>query len=59
MPNTGRAEIYFITAMMILILIICTVTVYFFIRQYNLEKGKGSKNPKKPAETKAEKEHVE
>lgn len=37
MPGAGRAEIYFITAMMILILIICAVAVYFFFKTYKKE----------------------
>ncbi len=37
MPRYEVAEIYFITAMMILILIISGVAVYFFIRTYKKE----------------------
>lgn len=37
MPGSGAAEIYFIAAMMILILIICGVAVYFFARTYKKE----------------------
>jgi TRAP-type C4-dicarboxylate transport system permease large subunit len=37
MPNVGLAEIYFIAGMMTLILIICTVAVYFFIKTYKKE----------------------
>ncbi len=37
MPGAERAEIYFIAAMMILILIISFVSVYFFVRQYKKE----------------------
>ena len=37
MPNASRAEFYFILAMMILILIICAVTVYFFTITYKKE----------------------
>lgn len=51
MPNAGTAEIYFIAAMMILIMIISVAAIYFFFRQYNLEKkNKLKKNPKKPLE---------
>ncbi len=37
MPGSAAAEIYFIAAMMILILIICGVSVYFFARTYKRE----------------------
>jgi len=37
MPGSGRAEIYFIAAMMFLIIIVCTVTVFFFIKTYKNE----------------------
>jgi uncharacterized protein YpmB len=37
MPGAERAEIYFITAMMILILVVCGASVYFFFRQYKIE----------------------
>ena len=56
MPGSGRAEIYFITSMMILILIICTVALYFFFKTYKkemLEKEarKQEREIKKAAET--------
>lgn len=38
MPNSGTAEIYFIAAMMILILIISAVSVFVFFRTYKKEK---------------------
>ena len=37
MPETGRAELYFIAAMMVLILVICAVAVYFFFKTYKKE----------------------
>lgn len=37
MPGTGRAEIYFIVAMMVLILVISAVAVYFFFKTYKKE----------------------
>lgn len=37
MGNSGNAEFYFITAMMILIVIISTVATYLFFRQYKME----------------------
>jgi hypothetical protein len=38
MPGAERAEIYFIAAMMVLILILSFASVYFFFRQYKKEK---------------------
>ena len=37
MPGSERAEIYFIAAMMVLILIVSFTAVYFFVRQYKKE----------------------
>lgn len=37
MPGGTRAEIYFITAMMILIFIVCGVAIYFFLTTYKRE----------------------
>jgi flagellar basal body-associated protein FliL len=37
MPGAGRAEIYFIAAMMVLILVVCTVAVIFFFKTYRKE----------------------
>jgi preprotein translocase subunit YajC len=37
MPGAERAEIYFIGAMMVLILILSFGAVYFFVRQYKKE----------------------
>ena len=37
MPGSETAEIYFIAAMMVLILIISFASVYFFFRQYKKE----------------------
>jgi len=37
MPGADRAEIIFITAMMILILVLSFSAVYFFVRQYKKE----------------------
>jgi len=39
MPGAERAEIYFIAAMMVLILILSFASVYFFFRQYKREMG--------------------
>jgi positive regulator of sigma E activity len=37
MPGSGRAEIYFIAAMMILIIILAIAAVYIFIKTYKRE----------------------
>ncbi len=37
MPGSERAEIYFIAAMMILILIVSFVAIYFFVKTYRKE----------------------
>ena len=37
MPGSERAEIYFIAAMMILILILSFVAVFFFVKTYRKE----------------------
>jgi hypothetical protein len=37
MPGAERAEIYFIAAMMVLILILSVGSVYIFFRQYKKE----------------------
>lgn len=37
MPGADRAEIYFIVAMMVLILILSFAAVYFFVKTYKKE----------------------
>jgi uncharacterized protein YpmB len=37
MPGAGRAEIYFISGMMFLILVLCVAAVFFFIKTYKKE----------------------
>ena len=37
MPVTGRSELYFIAAMMVLILVICAVAIYYFFKTYKKE----------------------
>jgi hypothetical protein len=37
MPGAERAEVYFIVAMMVLILIVSFAAVYFFFKQYRKE----------------------
>jgi flagellar basal body-associated protein FliL len=39
MPYSGVAEMYFIVAMMILILIVCGLAVFFFFKTYKREKA--------------------
>lgn len=51
MPPSSRAELYFIVAMMLLILIGCALAVYFFIKTYRKEmkekqdRERAKKNP--------------
>lgn len=48
MPGAERAEIYFIAAMMGLILILCVVAMYFFFKTYRKEmREKALRNEKK------------
>lgn len=52
MPGAERAEIYFIAAMMILILILSFASVYFFVRQYKKEmRDKQLRDERKRAES--------
>lgn len=37
MPGAGRAEVYFITAMMFLIVVLCVAAIYFFFKTYKKE----------------------
>ncbi len=37
MPGAGRAEFYFIAAMMVLIVILSVTAVYFFFKTYKKE----------------------
>ena len=51
MPGGTRAEIYFITAMMILIFIVCGAAIYFFFITYKKEmKEKRERLAKKRSE---------
>ncbi len=54
MPGAGRAEIYFIVAMMIVILIMSVAAVYFFVKTYKKEmsekKARKLETPKLPDE---------
>jgi len=58
MPGTATAEIIFITAMMILILIISFASVYFFIKQYKKEMRAKAEREERKAALKAEKSDV-
>ena len=37
MPGTSRSELYFIAAMMVLIIIVCAIAVVAFIKTYRKE----------------------
>ena len=52
MPGAERAEIYFIGAMMVLILILSFAAVYFFINQYKKEMREKKARDEKKAEDK-------
>ena len=56
MPGAERAEIYFIVAMMVLILIISFVAVYFFVKQYRKEMHDREVRKTKKIEEKARQE---
>jgi flagellar basal body-associated protein FliL len=47
MPGTETSEIIFISAMMLLILIVCGATVYFFFKTYAKEKRERENRSKK------------
>ena len=58
MPLASRAEFYFIAAMMFLILVLCTVSVYIFFKTYRKEMREKEERARRKevakAETKAE-----
>jgi uncharacterized membrane protein len=57
MPGTERAELIFIAAMMVLILILCVVAVYLFFKTYKREmREREVQRQKKAAERTAEQE---
>ena len=56
MPGSDRAEVYFIAAMMVLILIISFVAVYFFVKQYRKEMREREINRTKKLEEKVRQE---
>jgi Na+/melibiose symporter-like transporter len=58
MTNAAVAELYFIAAMMILIMILSVGATYIFFRQYKLEK-KNKHKINEQARAEAKKEYVE
>jgi NhaP-type Na+/H+ or K+/H+ antiporter len=57
MPNAFRAEVYFIAAMMILILVVSGVSVYLFFKTYKKEmREKKARAERKAQAAKAESE---
>ncbi len=55
MPNSATAEVYFIAAMMILILIMSAVSVFVFFRTYKREMIARQKRIEKKREEQARK----
>ena len=48
MPGAERAEVYFIGAMMTLIVVVCVLSVYFFFKTYKKEmRERAVRNEKK------------
>ena len=58
MPDSARAEVFFIAAMFVLILIISAVSVYAFFRTYKKEKLEKQKRVEKKLLEKAQKENA-
>lgn len=54
MPGAGRAELFFIAAMMILIMIFSIVAVYIFFRTYKKEMREKELRRKNKQENKAQ-----
>ena len=52
MPGAADAELYFIAAMMVLILVISFVAVFFFVRQYKKEMAEKAERLKQKADAK-------
>ena len=60
MPGAATAEIIFITAMMVLILIVSGATVYFFFKTYAKEKrDRETRSAAKTAKAKASEDQIE
>jgi flagellar biosynthesis/type III secretory pathway M-ring protein FliF/YscJ len=53
MPGSERAEIYFIAAMMVLILIVSFVAVFFFVKTYRKEMADKALRQQEKANAKA------
>lgn len=58
MPNSETAEVYFIAAMFVLVMIISAVAVYVFFRTYKGEKLERQKRLEKKLKEKAQKENA-
>jgi len=56
MPGSGRAEIYFIAAMMILIMILSVTAIYIFFKTYKKEMRE--KDEKQKAKVKRQNEET-
>jgi uncharacterized protein YpmB len=55
MPEAARAEVYFIAAMMVIILVVCGLAVYFFFKTLYKEKREtAARIAKKDADARAE-----
>jgi len=57
MPGAERAEIYFISAMMVLILILSFTAVYVFVKQYKKEMRQKKERAERKAADKAKQEN--
>ena len=57
MPGADRAEIYFISAMMVLILILSFSAVYVFMKQYKKEMRQKKERAERRAADKAKEEN--
>ena len=57
MPGAERAEIYFIVAMMVLILIVSFSAVYFFVKQYRKEMREKDIRQARKVEKEVQQEH--
>ena len=57
MPGADRAEIYFIAAMMVLILILSVTAVYLFMKQYKKEMRQKKERAERKAAEKANQEN--
>ena len=58
MPGTGRAEIYFIVAMMLLTFILSGFAMYFFVKTYRKEMRQRDEERRKKSENSSQKSVV-